>query len=108
MKTGIVLLLLVLGQFAYGHDESNKYICPVAAIKAGHAKLDKCKEGDILMLASKMKSWHYSFFLGRCVSGTLQIVHFNDKGMDPDYAEKTKASCIYNGRPQGRRYRTEE
>ena len=110
MKTGIVLLLLVLGQFAYGDDESNRYICYVKTIKnelLPLASLSICKEGDILV-RDDMKRYYYTFLLERCVSGTLQIVHFHDENEYSGKTDETRASCIYNGRLHGRRQRTEE
>jgi hypothetical protein len=76
MKIGIVLLLLVFGQFAYADDR----LCEVDSYGSGFRKdrneindyvLEQCQDGDILYISN---AWSIDFLGKHCKAGTIYTV----------------------------------
>ena len=76
MKTGIVLLLLVFGQFAYADDR----LCEVDSYGSGFRKdrneindyvLEQCQDGDILHISN---GWSGDLLGKHCKAGTINAV----------------------------------
>ena len=77
MKIGIVLLLLVFGQFAYADDR----LCEVDSYGSGFRKdrneindyvLEQCQDGDILHISN---GWSADLLGKHCKAGTIYTVN---------------------------------
>ena len=76
MKTGIVLLLLVFGQFAYADDR----LCEVIYVHGTKERtmqeindyvLEQCQDGDVLKIS---RGWRRDILGKHCKVGTIYIV----------------------------------
>ena len=76
MKTGIVLLLLVFGQFAYADDR----LCKVYEYgtkdtipqEINDYVLEQCQDGDVLKIS---RGWRRDFLGKHCKAGTIYTVN---------------------------------
>ena len=81
MKIGIVLLLLVFGQFAYADDnfcEIQDYPARGGMQEMNQYVLEQCQDGDVLQLLWSMGESNAIDFAGKhCKMGTIYFVGEN-------------------------------
>tara|TARA_B110000091_G_C13406199_1_gene306226 strand:+ start:199 stop:534 length:336 start_codon:yes stop_codon:yes gene_type:complete len=81
MKIGIVLLLLVFGQFAYADDnfcEIQDYPARGGMQEMNQYVLEQCQDGDVVKLLVTVMGLRTSDFAGKhCKMGTIYFVGEN-------------------------------